>query len=610
MSQTKAEHRFHLKGALFQDLIFFTCFFLVLLHWIKPVLYIESQHPVFLTGLNFLKERIQVPGGWMDWFSALAGQFLISNWAGALIITAIVWLIAWLTRQWLSLITDGNLIHTFHLIPAAFLLIMQTQYDDPISVTLNLCMALAVLVAWTKWKPKSAWIRMGVFFIVSFILYWISGGALLLFAFCHALSEIVLERRIWTGLFEGIFAACLPYAASLGVFLVGLKNAYLHGLAMSDPGRPLWAVCGLYAFFILSVMVVWFSRLQWIQGLTTKRIFSFHGLGWIIGTAAILIPVVLVARSTLDRQERILLQMNRDANLGMWSRILNSAGLYPAQDPLVLFQINRALYHNSELLDRMFAYPQTGQISDLLLDNDLCFLNPQEASDIFFELGLVGESQHWAHEAFTLKGPTPYLLKRLSLIYLLKGEKASANVFLRTLKKTLFDRRWAEKYAAHANDSLQTGSGDPLRAMRSFMPSTDYISLGHPSSRELEILCTQNPNNRMAFEYLLAAYLLNGRIGKITENLPRFRQYYPLQIPRHLQEALLIHAALMKNFDLNRLKENVGVSTLTRFTGFQKILARHKNDRFEAEPDLRQSFGDTYWYYLLFRRPQPKNTEK
>ena len=55
-------------------------------------------------------------------------------------------------------------------------------------------------------------------------------------------------------------------------------------------------------------------------------------------------------------------------------------------------------------------------------------------------------------------------------------------------------------------------------------------------------LLEKNPDNKMAFEFLMADDLCVARPDKVVENLQHLHRFGYRRIPRHFQEAILLHA--------------------------------------------------------------------
>ncbi len=188
----------------------------------------------------------------------------------------------------------------------------------------------------------------------------------------------------------------------------------------------------------------------------------------------------------------------------------------------------------------MFHYPQTASSDALLLRDTAYDTNPLVAnwrSDLYLELGRVNDSQRWAHEAQAMEGETPRVLERMAQTYILNGNLETARTFVRALEKVPFQAARAQWYMA-ALDQDPGMQSDPLVArIRPLMLRKDYV--GDWSTEQILQQCLDaNPSNRMAFEYLLAHYLLTSDMKGLASLAPRLKDFYR-ELPTHVQEALV-----------------------------------------------------------------------
>jgi hypothetical protein len=81
------------------------------------------------------------------------------------------------------------------------------------------------------------------------------------------------------------------------------------------------------------------------------------------------------------------------------------------------------------------------------------------------------------------------------------------------------------------------------------------------------------------------------------------------KIPRHVQEALMVNAALTPKFDLSQLKKIVHPLNFNRFVEYEQIFHKYGGNKNSAQQYLKIRFGDTYWYYLMFVKPSSRQSE-
>jgi hypothetical protein len=589
-------------------LVFLACFFYLLLQ-IHPVLILEAHPPVFLKGTDFLSNFLKIPGGLVNWLSALLMQFWFSDFLSALFLAICFWIVGFLTRKWIETLTENRPIHTFHLIPAGLLLVLYSNYDFDLSAALAIIINLFFLVLFIRWSPKQPVIRIGLGLVITVLLYWITGGAFLMFAVLYGLEDLLFRRKIVSGLLFLLISALLPFVVSMSVFLITLKQAYLHNLTFENP-IELWIIAySLPAFFLLTLIIASIAKLSGIQKPFQKFVRLAYVWKWAVGTLLLLSGTILLAKESTSDVKKLILQVNRAVSEEHWTDVLESTQHCSNETPLLLCQTNLALFQTNRLLDSMFAYPQSKGTVGILMNRKWCNVWPKEASNVWWRLGFVNESLHWSHEALELEGPTPGVLKQLGMVYMVKGENEAAKRFLLNLKDVPFHGKLAEDLIRLNMNPSEIALSSTFKYIRSYMPAEDLITLGEPLSRELELLLKRNPKNKMTFEYLIAYYLLSGNLKEILDHLSDFNAFAYFQLPRHVQEALALIAVLTPNFDQDQLKKWIHPLNYERLAEYRQILIKHKGDKNGARQELQMQFGDTYWYYLMFVKPASQQSE-
>ena len=123
-----------------------------------------------------------------------------------------------------------------------------------------------------------------------------------------------------------------------------------------------------------------------------------------------------------------------------------------------------------------------------------------------------------------------------------------------------------------------------------------------PVDQTLAALLKHNPHNKMAFEYLMACYLLTGRVDKIVENMGRLPDLGYQAIPTLYEEAILIHYGSREQaVDLDKF--NVSPETLHRYEAFAQIRNTMGPQNSQAVLSrLIRDFGTSYFFYYCFGR--------
>ena len=301
-----------------------------------------------------------------------------------------------------------------------------------------------------------------------------------------------------------------------------------------------------------------------------------------------------------DGTRKSLAQIERCAALGQDKQLLAAAQQLETLPVSAEVRVHLALYHTGRLIEDLFAFANRGK-GELLpgLELGLAACLPQ--GETLLELGQVNEAEHQAHEVLEFDGDRRDVLRLLAKINILKDRPKAAAVFLNLLCQVPFQRDWAATWLAELERDPRL-TGDRLLALaRSRMVTTDLPHDELPAETMLRQLLHSNPKNQMAFEYLIAYYLLAGDLKKLTEHLGQLDDFGYRTIPRHLEEALLLGQKLQGlQFDLHGRK--IQPETIQRFQSFCEALDRSRGQA------LAPNYSDTYWYYYYSRlAQQPKS---
>ena len=325
-------------------------------------------------------------------------------------------------------------------------------------------------------------------------------------------------------------------------------------------------------------------------------------------SAIILLTIsALVGQITLARGARDRLRIDCYSHHEMWQPLLKTASVIPPRyyDVYAMHEVNKALYHAGRLPYRMFYYPQSANVESLMLSSKAMMrfdLTSFKSSGLFFKLGRINLAEQIALETIEEIGEHPTLLKQLARTNILKGHLQNARIFLSALAKHPIYEDWAKDYLRSLDENLHFSSDNELNLIRSRMILADYTygALGTMSiGQSLEQLLARNKKNKMAFEYLMAHYLLARKVDKLAENITRLDDFDYSGIPTHYAEALLIYMEKSRKMpDLHGRR--ISGKTIDRYRRFVQTISLYMPNRKAASDVTASSFGDSYFYYYLF----------
>jgi len=623
-------------GGLTRSLIFFIGFYLYL--WLDVDLRLIYHgageiinFPVFFKGWSFFQEFIGRPGGLVEYTGAFLSQFFYIGWAGALVVTLQAWLICACAGYFLKAINYPRLRWVRFVLPI-LLLIIYAQYTYRFVTTMALLAALLFICLYLRMIPKSPRLgrfRLVVFLALSVILYYLAGGAYLLFAVLCAIYELLFRGRWQMGLLYLLSAAVIPYVEGVLVFGVSIIDAFSDLLPFSwkvtfhkTGKRMVIIVYILYLLLPLTALVLglWqiFARMiaKWkprreVQkerssnsSKSVARIFSWYfrhkRLRWMIESLVLFGIAVGAVFFSRDIEKKTLFAVDYYACHRMWPKVLVAARRHPDSFPII-YAVNLALSHTGRLSYDMFSYLQ---------HPDALFLTAKgykfayrKKFDFYTDIGLMNLAENALVECMEIYRERPMILKRLALVNMVKGNMGAARVYLGALSKTLFYADWANDYLARLQSDPNLSTDDRIQHLRSLMLEKDYAFFTFKIEDILLELLEKNNQNRMAFEYLMAWYMLNKRLDKFIQNIERLDDFDYREIPRAYEEAMLVYAhRTRKAVDLRGRR--FSPESRQQFEGFNQILSRYDGNKDAAFNELAKNYRNTYFFYYLYARPE------
>jgi len=640
-------------GGASRSFIFFALFYLYL--WLcvdlRLMYYgagVITNFQVFYKGWTFFITFLSHPGGPLEYLSAFLSQLFYYSWAGALVVTVQAWLLS-VCIDYLSKATNLPRIRWMRFIPPILLLILYTRYAYHFATTLAFLTALLLACLYLKMALSRTTIfsHLGTFLSLSVILYYLAGGAFLLFAVVCAIYELFFRSRWKMGLFYLLSAVVIPYVVGLLVFRVSIIDAFSNLLPFSwkilyyeSRKRGVIIVYLLYLLPPLTLLLfgLWQllgKRLFFIQSRINKepakeprykssnrpaKIFSWFRrspkLRW--GIESLLLLAVAGSAVFLSSDENLKTRFKVDyyAYHKMWPEVLKSARSNPI-NPFIAHAVNRALFHTGRLGYDMFSWPQSPDYL-FLSDTDYKWVDWQ-IFDVYLDLGLINIAENALTDCLEGLGDRPMVLQRLALINMVKANypanggfksepsvAGSARTYLGALSKTLFDADWADYYLARLKSDPNLSEDTEIQRLRSLCLQKDFGYTVIPVEKMLLRLLEKNKQNRMAFEYLMAWYMLNKHLGKLVQNIERLKDFGYLKIPTHYEEAALIYVyGTGKPLNLSGYQPSPQLRQ--QIEDFSRLLSSYGADKQAAFKELSKNFHNTYFFYYMYA---PSGTKK
>ncbi|MCP4257110.1 MAG: hypothetical protein GY774_06240 [Planctomycetes bacterium] len=583
-----------------------------------------TNFPVFYKGLTFFLPFLSYPGGPVEYLSAFLSQLFYYSWAGALVVTVQAWLLSVCINYLLKAANLSRIRWICFVLPI-LLLVLYTRYAYYFATTMALLIALLIACLYIKMilsrtKTLSC---LSTFLLLSVILYYLAGGAFLLFAIVCVIYELIFRSRWKMSLFYLLSAAVVPYLMGLLIFRVSIIDAFCNSLPFSwkilyyeTRKREVTIVYLLYLLLPLTLCIFGLLRILWGKLHVVKdraqkkhrnkssnlllKIFSRYRrspkLKWAVELLLLLAITGSVVSFSRDENLRTRFKVDYYAYHKMWPELLTSAQHNP-HNPVIAHSVNRALYHVGRLGYDMFSWPQ---------HPDYLFLSDQKYKwmywqifDVFLDIGIINIAENALTECLEGLGSRPMVLQRLALINMVKGNSGSAKIYLGALSKTLFNADWAKHYLDLLQTDPELSTDKYIQHLRSLYLDKDCLTHTLLMEKTLLALLERNSQNRMAFEYLMARCMLKKNFDKLIQIFERLQGFDYRALPTHYEEAALIYIYGTRK-PLNLSGYQLNPEKRRQFEEFSRILVKYGKDKQAASKELPKEFRNTYFFYYKY----------
>ena len=427
-------------------------------------LHYQEQYQLFLFDSTYVWEIVREPGGVADLLGRVSTQFFLYAWVGALIIGLLLAAVQLLT---LRLSGSGSL-YGLSFVPAfllwLFLLDENTLMGGVWAVLLTLLAFWGIL----SLRKKLSTISYSLFTIVAILLLYLLVGPVCL--------PIPIES-LWTGAHYHRYPTVFPWL--------------LWGAAFS-----IWGLMGI------ALLIHRFPK-----HFSLHSPLSSHLLTALV--AAIMGSVVW--KNANFRAEKVM-QYDFMARHQQWNRILETANREKPNNQIGVTVQNLALAMHGVLLDQLFNYHQNG-IAGLLPDVKEDATSPLPTAEAFYQLGMINVAQRTVFEAQEAildfqKSGRCYM--RLAQTNLINGQYEVARKYLSALQKTLFYHDWANETLPLLGDEEAIAKHPEYGRLRKMAYDDDFYFSDHVTPEMLQGLYLRNRDNGLAYQYLVAYYMLTG----------------------------------------------------------------------------------------------------
>ncbi len=581
----------------------------------------------FAIGWSALRDALDLPGGFIAHLSAFLSVGFHRSWLGAAIIVLAGASLAELTRR--HLVKAGLARATIPaLLPAVALFLIYSDYKHPLPSAMTASSGLLLSLLFERLPLRRSGTRVAAFCLIAAVAFWLCGpAALLVFAIMTLLYAAFLRGGWPTAVLALPAAAMVAWLLSEHLFLMPVRQAFRSFATLPS-------ITGISPFFRAQHWLLYgFAPVASLLTLAGKRLLArkehrpaahpprakgraqrvqtkpMRSLATALAKASLAVfptaIMILGLYFTREDLRKPYLASNYYWHLKQWDKIVELAQQLPKTrtHPYVNHDILRALYHTGRLGYDMFRFPLVPEALLLTHESWESDLSQLKLSDLFLELGHVNMAQKLASELVAVKGSLGPAIEEMAWISIVKGHPATARVYLEALRMDPIRRDEAESLLHGLDKGFTPQQMDRVARIRSCLLAENAGTTGPEGVDQwLTALVEHNPQNRMAFEYLMACHLLTGRVEKIAENVKRLEALGYRSIPILYEEALAIHyGGLGRLQDLARIP--VSPQTVQRYGTFLQLRSSMRPQNEQAVLNvLIRDFGASYFFYYSFGR--------
>lgn len=553
----------------------------------------QEQFQMFLFTGDYFAPFFAKPGGFSDYLGNFFTQFNFYSWLGAIIIAVLLVLmqrLVWLISKRFG---ANSLSVPLSFLPSMLSWVLLCDENFLLGGVVAMLLVTGFIGLYLSIKSVKA--RMVYWMLSIPLVYWLCGGVFMVMPLL-ALAWELIKVEMPKSRLALIAAGCL--LLSVVVPLIA-RNYFLQ-----FPLVRVWLGVNYYRFpaqLPIAVLLIWGLMAVMPVGLRyLNRLSVNHKVVFFASLFVIVAGGAYLIRNSMDLAKEEVMGYDFNVRMRRWDRVVAMADKKTPMSPMSVTCLNLALAKQELLGERMFHYFQNG-VTGLMPDFTRDYTIPMITGEVYYHLGMINTAQRYTFEAMEALPDyqkSSRAMMRLAETNLINGHYDVARRYLHLLQHTFYYSKWADRALATIEDEQRIADHPEWGLLRQMRTKEDFFFSEGEKNMMLGIMFQQNPQNRMAYEYLMAYCLL-------TKDLQHFWQYFPLgkelmskHIPKSFQEALVYIWATQNNDPSKPIPYPVSKSVVQRIQSFGQMAQSQMN----SEASLRENFGDTYWYYLQFRK--------
>jgi hypothetical protein len=549
------------------------------------------------------------PGGFSGYLGGFLTQFYYLSFVGPLILTFLIFTIQQLTKHILFKINHNRTFFLLSFLPAMNAAMIMCDEFYPLSAIIGFLIALLSGLLYINVKTDRNRFISGLILIP--LTYWLAGGSYLMFFSMAMVFEFIIYLRSrkegdikklkdgnikilynfkgWYFIVYLVFAICIPLLIKqyliLQPIMLTYMSEYYYNLRITTP------VAIPVLFLLLPVLMIISSLLRATEERRRIALIAQFGL--------LFIAAWFGFRAWTNFGAEKIMTYDYLVRNERWNEVIKFAEKNPPVNNLSLAMLNLSLAKTGQLGNKMFSYNQHS-IGGLFLSFERESVAPLMGNEILYHLGLINASQEYAFESMETipsMNKSARIIKRLAETNLINGNYKVSEKYLKLLGNTLFYRKWAKETMKYLYRDDMINSHPEWGEKRRLMVKEDFFFNINNIESYLNMMLKENPQNKMAFEYLMAFYMINKDLRHFINCIPMLEKMNYKEIPVSYQEAIMYIIGLSTKNPLANTPSYISENTKSRMKAYAGIYTTYP----DARERLYKNFSGTYWYYLHFK---------
>lgn len=574
------------------NLLFFVTAFIYFFWFANHIFFFQENNQLFVFSKLYLDDYFTQPGGLLVLTGKFFTQFYFHTIIGVIILSITLTLPAILIFNINKyLLPHSQLSLLLMIIPPFLLLLMQTHYYHMLEFNFGFLLVLFFFYIYlTFFKKKASYVPLILFPLIYYFIGVYAWILVVMFILFNLFYKKGKERFIYSAILFGIAGVTVIFSKKVLFFqpYEQLITYPFPSVENKNHHHFLYITTAFIAFYPLITKVLTAIKAKLHQ----SKLIGTVAVVFIFGFS------IFSLINSYNNQTSRVIQIEKMVLDEEYNQAIDFHEKYPTQNLIAQYFYNIALSETDQLTSRLFNGRQDFNVNALILPWNEKHLN--WGAHFFYTVGLINEAHRWAYEEMIVYGYRPQNISLLAKTNIINGNYKRAHKYVDILKNTAFYRDRGNEYEELLADTARIATHPEFGLKRNIMPKDEFFTEIVSPQNNIPKLLQSNPENKKAFEYMMAWFLLSKNVEGIINNLPMLNNLNYNKIPRHIEEAILAYAnSTGENPDLGGL--TISNETISRFNQYISDFKQTRQSPSTQKNIMQNKYHNTFWFYFHFK---------